>query len=122
MEKIDETEESPYCDICGTCGYIDCCGIDSFIDEHIKGKTNCKNEATIICELKDLCDYQTDIFKENTKLKEQIDELIKWCEEEIVNQNKSIELLSNKKYADIHIGKITALKEILSKLKGSDIK
>lgn len=60
--------------------------------------------------------------QENTQLKMQIDDLIKYCESEIVSQNKSIELLSNKKYADIHIGKINAYKDILSKLKERDEK
>lgn len=50
MKKNVEEYESPYCDVCGHCGYIDCCGIRNFIAEHIEGKTNCKNES-FVCEL-----------------------------------------------------------------------
>lgn len=60
--------ESPYCEVCGTCGYIGCCGIRNFIEEHIEGKTNCKNEDIIINELIDLCDYKDEVFEENKKL------------------------------------------------------
>lgn len=63
-----EETESPYCEVCGTCGYIDCCGISNFINKHIKGKTNCKNEEGIISELEDLCKYETDVFNENKGL------------------------------------------------------
>jgi predicted transcriptional regulator len=68
-----------------------------------------------------------ELKKENTELKQQLsqlqqekEELIKHCENEIYNQKESIELLSNKKYADIHIGAINAYKNVLSKLKESD--
>ena len=61
----EEEFESPYCEVCGHCGEIGCCGIRNFIDEHIKGKTNCKNEAYIIQDLIDLCDYKDEVFEEN---------------------------------------------------------
>ncbi len=38
-------EESPYCEICGHCGEIGCCGIINFVENHIKGKINCKYEV-----------------------------------------------------------------------------
>lgn len=85
--KINEYLEgeyyNPYCETCGTCGYIGCCGIRNFIDEHIKGKTNCKNEDIIINELIDLCEYKDEVFEENKKLKEdkkKVREFIEeWC-------------------------------------------
>lgn len=64
----EEDLESPYCEVCGTCGYIGCCGIRNFIEEHIEGKTNCKNENIIINELISLCDYKDEVFKENERL------------------------------------------------------
>lgn len=69
----EEIEKSPYCEICGHCGDIGCCGISNFIDKHIKGKTNCKNEEIVISELEDLCNYQTETFKDNEKLQSQLD-------------------------------------------------
>lgn len=92
--KINEYLEgeyyNPYCETCGTCGYIGCCGIRNFIDEHIKGKTNCKNEDIIINELIDLCEYKDEVFEENKKLKEQKKQAIEilkgsamfYCEED----------------------------------------
>ena len=68
-------DESPYCEVCGTCGYLGCCGIRNFIEEHIKGKTNCKNEDIVINELIDLCDYKDEVFKENDRLKKERKEI-----------------------------------------------
>ena len=62
-------------------------------------------------------DYGNIAQVERDILLQQKEELIKHCENEIFSQKESIELLSNKKYADIHIGKINAYKEVLSKLK-----
>ena len=73
----DEEYESPYCEVCGTCGYIGCCGIRNFIEEHIKGKTNCKNEDLIISELIDLCDYKDEVFKQNQEKDKEIQRLNK---------------------------------------------
>ncbi len=47
-------EESYYCSVCGGCGYTGCCGVYQFLDMHVKGKTNCKNEAQFIEDIKDL--------------------------------------------------------------------
>lgn len=66
----DKDEQSPYCEVCGHCGEIGCCGIRHFIEEHIKGKTNCKNEDFVICDLISLCEYKDKIFEENKILKE----------------------------------------------------
>ena len=71
----DEDEQSPYCEICGHCGEIGCCGIRNFIEEHIKGKTNCKNEDWIISDLISLCEYKDKAFEENKQLKEVIDKI-----------------------------------------------
>ena len=66
-----EEDESPYCEVCGHCGEIGCCGIKNFLSEHVEGKTNCKNEDVIIREIIDLCEYKDDVFDENKKLKEE---------------------------------------------------
>lgn len=71
----EEIDESPYCEVCGTCGCIDCCGIRNFIAEHIEGKTNCKNESWIIQDLINLCDYKDEVFKQNEKYKEVLDKI-----------------------------------------------
>ena len=73
-------EESPYCEICGHCGDIGCCGIINFVENHIKGKTNCKNEDSVIKEIIDICEYETEIFKENELLEKQNLELKKQLE------------------------------------------
>ena len=73
----EEDIESPYCEVCGTCGYLGCCGIRNFIEEHIEGKTNCKNENIIIHELINLCDYKDEVFKENKQLNSIIKEVRK---------------------------------------------
>lgn len=66
----EEENESPYCEICGTCGCIDCCGIRNFIEYHIEGKTNCKNEGWIITDLINLCEYKDKVFEDNKQLKD----------------------------------------------------
>lgn len=66
-----EEDESSYCEVCGHCGEIGCCGIKNFLSEHVEGKTNCKNEDVIIQEIIDLCEYKDDVFDENKKLKEE---------------------------------------------------
>ena len=76
----EELEESPYCEICGHCGEIGCCGIRNFIKEHIEGKTNCKNEGFIINELIDLCDYKDKVFEENHQLKDRIEKAFKYID------------------------------------------
>ena len=81
----EEEYDSPYCEVCGTCGYLGCCGIRNFIEEHIKGKTNCKNEDIIINELITLCDYKDEVFEENDKLKKRIAKAIEYIKENIDN-------------------------------------
>lgn len=75
-----DKEESPYCEICGHCGEIGCCGIETFINNHIKGKTNCKNEDFVIYDLINLCKYETETFKENDLLEKENQELKKQLE------------------------------------------
>lgn len=76
-EEIEEYE-SPYCEVCGTCGYIECCGIDNFIENHIKGKTNCKNEEFIIEDLRWLNKRDKELFEENKQLKEKLEKAIEY--------------------------------------------
>lgn len=85
---MSEEFESPYCEVCGHCGEIGCCGIRNFISEHIEGKTNCKNEDIIINELINLCDYKDEVFEENKQLKSQLQQkenIIKEVREEMEN-------------------------------------
>ena len=49
-DKIKDVD-SPYCEVCGGCGCMECCGLERFIEKHIKGKTNCKNEAGFIDDI-----------------------------------------------------------------------
>ena len=74
---MSEEYDSPYCEVCGTCGYIGCCGIRNFIEEHIKGKTNCKNEDLIISELIWLCENEEEKDKEIERLNNIITEYVK---------------------------------------------
>lgn len=76
-----ELEESPYCEVCGHCGEIGCCGIRNFISEHIEGKTNCRNEGLIINELISLCEYKDEVFEKNKKLKDNWNKLKELLEE-----------------------------------------
>lgn len=88
-ELLDsENEQSPYCEMCGHCGEIGCCGIRNFIDEHIEGKTNCKNEGIIINELIALCEYKDDVFEENKKLKEIIEEIKEYVKNALYNRDE----------------------------------
>ena len=89
----EEEFESPYCEICGHCGEIGCCGIRNFIEEHIEGKTNCKNEAYIIQDLIDLCDYKDEVFEKNKKLEFQLQQkenIIKEVRELLNKSNISV--------------------------------
>jgi hypothetical protein len=53
-EKKEKKQFDPYCEVCGGCGYILCDGVADFLEHHVKGKTNCKNEALFISEIKEL--------------------------------------------------------------------
>lgn len=54
---MTEEEYSPYCPVCGHCGEIGCCGIKTFLEHHVRGKTNCEHEAQIIDEIEEMFDY-----------------------------------------------------------------
>ena len=47
----DIRPENFYCKTCGGCGYIGCDGIRSFLEKHVKGKTNCSEESSFIAEI-----------------------------------------------------------------------
>jgi hypothetical protein len=40
-----------YCKKCGGCGYIGCDGIREFLKHHVKGKTDCSQEASFISDI-----------------------------------------------------------------------
>lgn len=46
-------QDIPYCPICGGCGYIGCDGVESFLDDHVKGQTSCTNEGMFISDIKE---------------------------------------------------------------------
>ncbi len=106
-ELLDDLDEqSPYCEVCGHCGEIGCCGIRNFITNHIEGKTNCKNEKLIISELIDLCEYKDEVFKENQKYKEVIDKAMSKLE------RYADELTSNGNAYAVCIDLLDILKEV----------
>lgn len=53
MPNIPERGEEigGYCESCGGCGYIACDGIRTFLEKHVKGKTDCSEEAGFIEEI-----------------------------------------------------------------------
>ena len=46
--------DNRYCPECSHCGILECCGIENFLDTHVKGKTDCLHEEEIIEELKQI--------------------------------------------------------------------
>jgi hypothetical protein len=50
-KKIKEEDFNPYCSVCGTCGFIGCCGIRNFLLNHVVGKTNCDYEELVLSDL-----------------------------------------------------------------------
>lgn len=42
------------CPTCNSCGFIDCCGVKDFLDNHIKGKTNCLYEEDIMNDINEI--------------------------------------------------------------------
>jgi len=57
-------EDSLYCPTCGGCGYIGCCGVRDFLEKHVKGKTDCPQEAIFIDEMiRHFEEYQEEVNK-----------------------------------------------------------
>ncbi len=54
--KKEKEEGSMYCPVCGTCGYIGCCGVKNFLEIHVRGKTDCQEEAQMIKEIINCCE------------------------------------------------------------------
>ena len=50
-KNVKEEDDDFYCDKCGHCGFIECCGITEFLKKHVKGKTDCQNEAMVLNNL-----------------------------------------------------------------------
>ena len=50
-KKKQIKDDSGYCSVCGGCGYVDCDGVEEFLNKHVKGKTNCLNESGFISDL-----------------------------------------------------------------------
>lgn len=46
--------ESFYCPHCGGCGFIGCDGVQDFLEEHVRGKTNCRQEGLFIDQIVEL--------------------------------------------------------------------
>ena len=76
----DKYDGSGYCPVCGTCGYTGCCGVKSFLEKHVKGKTNCINEDVMIDEM--ISDWES--FDEQLKSQKSqlIDEIVGLIEPE----------------------------------------
>lgn len=131
----DKDEQSPYCEVCGHCGEIGCCGIRNFIEEHIKGKTNCKNEDFVIRDLISLCEYKDKIFDENKQLKNNWNKLKEYIINDI-NSRKAYEIVETRLIGEkikiealdliLMQDKSNTMKEVLDKMQeleqGSDIK
>lgn len=50
-KQLEDDEFDPYCNKCGGCGFIGCCGITEFLDKHVKGKTDCQEEDMFLQEI-----------------------------------------------------------------------
>lgn len=50
-QQEEEDFDSPYCPKCKGCGEVACDGVRSFIDAHIKGKTDCLYEESFIHDI-----------------------------------------------------------------------
>lgn len=49
---LDEDEMADiYCGVCGTCGVLECDGIKSFLEHHVRGKTDCLNEDDMLNDI-----------------------------------------------------------------------
>lgn len=59
VSKKQFDKDIPYCPICGGCGYIGCDGVESFLNDHVKGQTTCTNEEMFISEIKDYINIAT---------------------------------------------------------------
>ena len=116
----DEDEQSPYCEICGHCGEIGCCGIRNFIEEHIKGKTNCKNEDWVISDLISLCEYKDKAFEENKQLKDNWDKLKEYIGIKLYNVEYLQKLCGYRIDDEIHIILDIIKKEMQELEEGSD--
>lgn len=53
-----DEDENPYCNKCGGCGFIGCCGVRDFLEKHVRGKTDCKLEGIFIDEIIDNYDEE----------------------------------------------------------------
>lgn len=79
MKKKNKTqkkgeEEGFYCPGCGGCGYIGCCGVREFLNNHVVGKTDCTVEQLFVNEIIEMYDQHyanmlEDIIKPAKKTK-----------------------------------------------------
>lgn len=58
INELEEDIPSPYCKKCGHCGEIGCCGITTFLENHVRGKTDCMYEDEILDEIEEWFDMQ----------------------------------------------------------------
>ena len=54
---MEEDDWSPYCPVCGHCGETGCCGVACFLEQHVRGKTDCMHEDQIIDEIEEFFEY-----------------------------------------------------------------
>ena len=54
---MEEEFPSIYCPKCGHCGEIGCCGVETFFNNHVRGKTDCLYEEEIISEIIEMLDF-----------------------------------------------------------------
>ena len=57
-----------YCNKCGGCGIVACDGITAFLDTHVRGKTDCTQEASFIAEIIEALDEDAELTVESEEI------------------------------------------------------
>mgnify|MGYP001613220012 FL=1 len=58
VKFLDEDPAGIYCEKCNGCGEVGCDGIETFIDKHIRGKTNCQYEESYLTDIINIYEYE----------------------------------------------------------------
>ena len=70
-------EESYYCEKCHGCGYIGCDGVESFLKNHVSGKTDCKHEEQFIDEIIEYINAGYDYYQPSiAEVRDALDQLV----------------------------------------------